>query len=626
MLAATSCQQNEPMMSTSSGDEAQLQFAIGLENGMAVRARAISDGKSADKLVYAVYDEAGTLIEGLAGFTDGQVIKENAFGAGLTESVSLTLAKGRTYTIVFWAQDADCSAYDTSDLKNVTIDYDGVNSDETRDAFFKAETFTVTENKTISVTLRRPFAQINVGVTQDDWDSAVASGTEIQQSKVVINNAATQLNLLTGAASGSQEATYALNAIPQESLNVDTDGDGTKESYKWLSMSYILVADESADGTSPATLDGLQFTFQSKTGSTIEFSQGLNNVPVQRNWRTNILGRILCGDTNIKITIDPAYEDDNNIETVVSSSSELTAALKDASVRNITLTQDVTGIPGVFDDITSDKEINLNGYSWTNPTTNRYPLTVNQGISVTVKNGTIVANSTSKDSYTSVANVNGTLTVDNVTVETNAVPFSVENTGSLTIKNSTVKSPSYCIATNASNPKQNVTINLENSSFDGDNPIFLNIPGNLTMNGCTVKGLMTGVLVRGGTATITDCDISFDTDAAFTDQANAEEFANYFNDINWGSGNMVNLAAITLGNKSEGSYQYPTNVTLNNVRAKVTGAYADLFPVVYVHANQGEGLGVTLVYDKESTFTGSSKGIVYGSENITVNGESVTLP
>lgn len=62
---------------------------------MAVRARAISDGKSADKLVYAVYDEAGTLIEGLAGFTDGQVIKENAFGAGLTESVSLTLAKGR---------------------------------------------------------------------------------------------------------------------------------------------------------------------------------------------------------------------------------------------------------------------------------------------------------------------------------------------------------------------------------------------------------------------------------------------------------------------------------------------------------------------------------------------------
>ncbi|MBR6660542.1 MAG: hypothetical protein IKL26_01605, partial [Bacteroidales bacterium] len=103
---------------------------------------------------------------------------------------------------------------------------------------------------------------------------------------------------------------------------VDADGDGTKEAYHWLSMSYILVndthdVDEDKDGTIGdyrTNLESLEYTFTPASGNAIEFAEGLNNVPVQRNWRTNILGKILTGDIQFNITIDPVYDGDINVE------------------------------------------------------------------------------------------------------------------------------------------------------------------------------------------------------------------------------------------------------------------------------------------------------------------------
>ena len=56
----------------------------------------------------------------------------------------------------------------------------------------------------------------------------------------------------------------------------------------------------------------MQFTFSPESGNDILFFEGLNNVPVQRNWRTNILGKILTGDINFNITIDPIYDGEYN--------------------------------------------------------------------------------------------------------------------------------------------------------------------------------------------------------------------------------------------------------------------------------------------------------------------------
>ena len=69
--------------------------------------------------------------------------------------------------MAFWAQNSATSAYVLDDDMNLTIDYtNSANNDENRDAFFKTVEFTVTGSTSIDVELKRPFAQINVGVTK----------------------------------------------------------------------------------------------------------------------------------------------------------------------------------------------------------------------------------------------------------------------------------------------------------------------------------------------------------------------------------------------------------------------------------------------------------------------------
>ena len=315
LLLATSCSKEEQDV-VQSGNEAQVTFSLKVEGAIATR--AISDGKGADLLYYAIFDADNKLITTISGSTNGLLKKENAFpNASKTDEVEVTLAKGQEYTAVFWAQDASCDAYrvtaETDGLK-VAVDYEGNNNDETRDAFFKAETFKVTGNAEIDVELKRPFAQINVGVTKADWDAAVASGVTITESKVVIKNAATSINLLDGTVSGKQVVEYDFAAIPTDpaTLEVDVDRNGTiaeDEKYKYLSMSYILT-DNDADKTT-LEADGLQFTFKSG-GEDIVFDEGLHAVPVQRNWRTNILGKLLTGDIQFNIVIDEIFYNDYN--------------------------------------------------------------------------------------------------------------------------------------------------------------------------------------------------------------------------------------------------------------------------------------------------------------------------
>lgn len=302
MLVTTSCSNEDPYVA-SSGNEVQVSFSLGLENGISTR--AISDGTGADHLVYAVFDSEGNRISGIAA-----VDKDATFPAEET----LTLAKGQTYKVAFWAQNKACTAYTVDpNTMCVTVNYaDAVNNDETRDAFFKTVQFTVTGATSIDVELKRPFAQINVGVTDDDWNAAVASGIEIEKSSVVVKQAATKLDLLTGATSDPVDVAYALGEIPAETLSVDTDKDGMDESYKWMSMSYILVNDGGADGSGKTTLEGLQFTLSTATGDDIILDNGLNSVPVRRNWRTNILGNLLSGNVTFNISIDPIYDGDYN--------------------------------------------------------------------------------------------------------------------------------------------------------------------------------------------------------------------------------------------------------------------------------------------------------------------------
>lgn len=414
MLLATSCS-NDELDVVQSGNEAQVTFSLAAKGGIATRA-AISDGTKADKLVWAVYNEAGTLLnvfkDATTGDYVGQSTERNVPDMTKTaKEVTVNLAKGQKYHVLFWAQDADCDAYDTDDLRNVEVKYPTTakNNDEFRDAFFACYTIEeVTGSRTYEVTLNRPFAQINVGVTAEDWAAAVASGITVKQSKVVIKNAATHIDLLDGSVSGTQEVTYDLaDIISNEDLKVDLNGDNdfedANEVYEWLSMSYILAADESTGGASKTNLESLEFTFdpEDKDAKDIIFKDGLNNVHVQRNWRTNIIGQILTGTIKFEVKIDQEFLGDHNVNILgapvtVTSREELDALLSSPVVGTICLSNLTYGSGNAGDDNAMDfvgSDVTVEGIGKTKAgDENDYAANAKMGSQVTYNNVQLESN------------------------------------------------------------------------------------------------------------------------------------------------------------------------------------------------------------------------------------------
>lgn len=300
-LLMASCAK-EQLLPQESGSEASVSFMLGLQNSL--QTKTIGDGTGADHLKYVVFDVNGNRIPGIEIFDED---------VKFPTTQTITLAKGQTYKIAFWAQNKACTAYNVSDNMVVTIAYEGATSnDETRDAFFKTVEVTVTGDAELDVELTRPFAQINVGVTTEDWNAAVAAGITITESNAVVKQAASTLNLLDGTVADPVDVTFDFANIPTDDLSVDLDGEGP-EDYKYLSMNYILPYDATT-GDASTTLEDLEFTFRPGTGNNITLTKGLDAVPVQRNWRTNIVGRILSGDLSLNISIDPGFNGDNNHE------------------------------------------------------------------------------------------------------------------------------------------------------------------------------------------------------------------------------------------------------------------------------------------------------------------------
>lgn len=465
VLFAASCT-SEDLTQNESGENVKVSFSLGLEG---ISTRAISDGSGVNKLAYAVFDENGVRINGIEAKNE-----EVTFPA----TVELTLVKDKKYKVAFWAQNKACSAYSVDkEAMTVTVDYASIkeNNDEKRDAFFKTVDVTVKGSTSIDVELKRALAQINVGVTAEDWNAAKKAGATIATSESFIKKAASSLNVLTGKTGNLVDVEYTAAAIPAEDLVVDGN------TYKWLSMSYILVGDGSANGAEQTVLDDLGFKFNYEGGA-VEFKSGLKSVPVMRNCRTNIVGTLLTGKANFNITVDNVFADNKNYPNTVAQQLELAAAVGGT----VTLTEDVTLEKPLT--VNSDMVINLNGktLSYTSDVAaHSAMITVNSGKKLVVDD----AVGTGKVSYAytgagdpafgwgtyTIAN-NGELVLENGTVEMLC-----------NINTATDANHMYCAIQQGGNAQSSTTINNGKVS----NPTYRSIrinQGSLTVNNGTMEG------------------------------------------------------------------------------------------------------------------------------------------
>lgn len=303
-LLVTSCN-DEMDNGLKTGDEGTVTFTAQLPSEMGTR--AFADGLTAKHLQYAVY-EAGQSTP-LKVFGDETTVVGEAEMVNLKKSVTLKLTSGKSYDVIFWADATTDSPYTFNPAsREVSVDYSKVNNNSDNcDAFFKKETITVSGNQSVDVKLTRPFAQVNIGT--DDFDAAKASGLEVTQTEVVAKAFAT-LNLATGEVSDEADRTFTMKAIPTAS-----DGEfPVAGGYKYLSMDYLLV------GADKATVD-VAFNYGGPQSRTF------TNVPVQRNYRTNIYGSLLTNTTDFNVVIEPAFSGEFAYEVVsVSTFAALKAA------------------------------------------------------------------------------------------------------------------------------------------------------------------------------------------------------------------------------------------------------------------------------------------------------------
>lgn len=212
--------------------------------------------------------------------------------------VNLRLMRGKEYSIVFWAQNSECDAYDTSDLENVKVDYSKAeNNDETRDAFCKVESFSVSsqENGKIEVYLKRPFAQINAGGKLN------GNYKNIEYSKTTVAGVYSTMDVLRDLVPAHIDdepitAVFDWAQCPnEESLFVDYDYNTNYTEYKYLSLCYVLAPVstdyEGQDKKFPAVFSQVTVEFkQEANGNAIDnLKMNPTLVPTYRNWRTNLL-------------------------------------------------------------------------------------------------------------------------------------------------------------------------------------------------------------------------------------------------------------------------------------------------------------------------------------------------
>ena len=203
-------------------------------------------------------------------------------------TVTTRLVKGHTYSFVFWAQNSACTAYDTNDMSAITVNYAANCNDETRDAFYKMDSFTVSEAFEKPEELTRPFAQINFLAD----DAAGVVGVDAYKSKVTVTGVPTTLNTLDGTVAGSTDVTFALATIPKETL-------ADYESYKYVAMNYILA------GTDKEMKNKVVLTVNDGTQDVNTVT--VDNCPVQRNYRTNIFGSLFTLQGKFNVEINPIY-------------------------------------------------------------------------------------------------------------------------------------------------------------------------------------------------------------------------------------------------------------------------------------------------------------------------------
>ena len=333
IITMASCQQDDFVGGETAGDYVDATFTVSTADGISTRA-TIGNGTKANKVACTIYDANGKEMDLY------QIVDVNA---DKTATYKVRLAKGQEYTAVFFAYNNEGNYYNVDDLTNIQVIIDNLNcNDEKRDAFTGVRPISAAEtmNTIVSepIVLKRPLAQLNLGIDKDELVAAEKAGIVIEKSKIKVSNVYNAFNALTSTVVGNATAVeFAMNAIPAEALEVDLNNNGEieeDEKFTYLAMNYLLVGDLNSE----KTLTDVEFVWEAVDGKTNVPSTNFPNVRTQRNYRTNILGKLITNPATFNVVIDERFDENSDINMhYVANEFDLQKAIDAAPVGESTI-------------------------------------------------------------------------------------------------------------------------------------------------------------------------------------------------------------------------------------------------------------------------------------------------
>ena len=483
----SACSSDELASSANDSNVVNVSFSANFDQVMPTRSvSGDTDGTQATKLYVAVYNKDNQLIKAISKIgVDGSQAVETVSNKQAT--VSFQLVKGQTYNFVFWAQNPNATAdavVFNPETGKVSVDYTKIKAnDESLDAFTAhVNNLTVTGAAQQSVTLKRPWAQVNYGSAQADWDAAVAAGITVAKSKVTLNNVYTTLNALNGEVEGEATTTdvvLAANAIPASATPARTLTVSNTD-YKYIGLNYLLVGNEGQQSLIKADLE-----IQKADGTVIN-TLAFSNVPVQRNYRTNIVGNLLTSQVQFNITLNPIYDDDNN-----PVFAEVKTGISKDGIGNYFVSTEVADKTTAINDILADaKESGISKVKVTLPN-GEYSANLYSGSSIGISSLTIAGNGDTQVKFNNLQVM--TSLFDELVIE------------NCEIKRMPNKSWGMCVF--GGSGKANGVYTVKNCKF----------------NGVNTQGIYINETASGATYNIEGCtfDGDFGTEGAITIQNNA---------------------------------------------------------------------------------------------------------
>ena len=306
---AASCSKDAAEAPAVVDETAKVSFTVEMPGNIASRA---GEGEEATELFYAVYD-SNTKDYLFDNLDDAETI-----AVGTPTTISLELVSDQTYDIAFWAQDPDANfTFDAETNKKIVRNVAPTANEDTYDGFiFVRKALLVKGAVSETIELKRPFAQLNIGLSAGQFEAAKKAGFTLHHTKVTFttNN---QLNIFGGenygkadgsgdygmtVANAQQMTVEGVLAVNSEDKPAKSFSAGSKN-YEHAYVTYLLPAlpTDACDVT-------IEF-YNADESKKIEVPT-FTNVPFQRNHRTNIVGDLLTDPAKFNVIIKPEFEDE----------------------------------------------------------------------------------------------------------------------------------------------------------------------------------------------------------------------------------------------------------------------------------------------------------------------------